>query len=97
MASKGQKFKSYSPELKQEILDKYFSGNGSRVSLGREYNISYKTINNWIHKTQHGKNVCIDHRPLSSGNRKTENVDYKEKYEILKNYQAFLKAQREKR
>ena len=97
MASKGQKFKSYSPELKQEILDKYFSGKGSRVSLGREYNISHKTINNWIDKTQHGKNVCVDHRPLSSGKRKDEKIDYKERYEILKNYLAFLKAQREKK
>ena len=26
MAGKGQKFNSYSPELKQEVLDKYFSG-----------------------------------------------------------------------
>lgn len=97
MASKGQKFNSYSPELKQEVLNKYFSGNGSRVSLGREYNISHKTISNWIHKVQHGKDVCVDHRPLSSGRRKEENIDYKERYEILKNYQAFLKAQREKK
>ncbi len=97
MASKGQKFNSYSPNLKQEILDKYFAGKGSSVSLGKEYNISSKTINNWIYKTQHGKNICIDHRPLSSGNHKDENIDYKEKYEILKNYQAFLKAQREKK
>ena len=44
MASKGQKFNSYSPELKQEVLNKYFSGNGSRISLGREYNISHKII-----------------------------------------------------
>ena len=26
-----------------------------------------------------------------------DEIDYKEKYEILKNYQAFLKAQREKK
>ena len=31
------------------------------------------------------------------GNRKEENIDYKERYEILKKYQAFLKAQREKK
>lgn len=97
MASKGKKFKSYSPELKQEILDKYFSGKGTSRSLAREYNISFNTIDNWICKTKHGKNICVDHRPLSSGNRKDENIDYKERYEILKNYQAFLKAQREKK
>ena len=31
------------------------------------------------------------------GRNKEENIDYKERYEILKKYQAFLKAQREKK
>ena len=50
MASKGQKFNFYSPELKQEVLNKYFFFFFSRFSLGREYNISHKIISNWIHK-----------------------------------------------
>ena len=33
----------------------------------------------------------------NKGRRKEENIDYKERYEILKKYQAFLKAQREKK
>ena len=37
MASKGQKFNSYSPELKQEILNKYFNQNQSYSSLALEY------------------------------------------------------------
>ena len=98
MASKGQKFNSYSKELKQEILDKYFSNQGSAKSLGLEYGISFKTIDNWIAKSKHGIDISIDHRPNNSGRpKKDEEIDYKEKYEILKNYQAFLKAQREKK
>lgn len=97
MAKKNQKFNSYSSELKKEILDKYFSNQGSSLSLSKEYNISYKTIDNWIWKFKQGKNIVIDHRTISSGNRKEQDIDYKEKYEILKNYQAFLKAQREKK
>ena len=31
------------------------------------------------------------------GRPKEENIDYKERYEILKKYLAFLKAQREKK
>ena len=31
------------------------------------------------------------------GRKKEEDIDYKERYEILKKYQAFLKAQREKK
>lgn len=97
MASKGQRFKAYSPELKKEILDKYFSNQGSARSLAKQFGISFRTINNWIYKHNHGKDITVDHRPLSSGPRKEENIDYKERYEILKNYQAFLKAQREKK
>ena len=96
MASKGQKFKNYSPELKQEILNKYHNGQSSN-SLALEYNVSKNTIANWIRKQKIGIDISIDHRPISSGNKKEENIDYKEKYEILKNFQAFLKAQREKK
>ena len=56
MASKGQKFKVYSSELKQEILDKCLSGKGTSRFLAQEYNISFKTIENWIFKTKKGKN-----------------------------------------
>ena len=98
MASKGQKFNSYTPELKKEILDKYFSNFGFSRSLAKEYNISFKTIDNWISKQKKGIDVSIDHRPGNTGrHKKDENIDYKERYGILKNYQAFLKAQREKK
>lgn len=96
MVSKGQKFNSYSPELKKEILNTYHNGQSSN-SLALEYNLSQNTIANWVRKQKIGIDVSIDHRPISSGNKKEENINYKEKYEILKNFQAFLKAQREKK
>ena len=99
MARKGQIFKKHSEETKEEILRKYFKENRSARSLGEEYGISKKTIENWVSKIKEGKDVITDHRQFSSGRPKKndENVDYKERYEILKKYQAFLKAQREKR
>lgn len=98
MASKGQKFNKYSSELKKEILDKYFAGQGGAKSLAREYCISRDTIRTWITKAKMGKNIMQDSRKGNSGRpKKDENIDYKEKYEILKNYQTFLKAQREKK
>ena len=96
MASKNQKFKSCSPKLKKEILEKYHNGQSSN-SLANEYGISKNTITNWVRKQKLGLDIFVDHRPLNSGNKKDENIDYKEMYEILKNYQAFLKAQREKK
>ena len=98
MASKGQKFNSYSPELKNEILEKYFSNQASFRSLAREYNISLGTIKTWIRNSKKGIDITVDHRPGNTGRKsKSDNENYKEKYEILKKFQAFLKAQREKK
>ena len=96
MAKKGQKFNRYTPELRQEILNKYFSKQGSIRSLAKEYGISYKTIGNWI--SAYKKDIPIGFqkrgRPKNDNN---DNIDYKERYEILKKFQAFIKAQREKK
>ena len=100
MASKGQIFKSYSPELKETILKEYFNGESSPKSLSVKYNISIKTIWNWIYKVKQKIDVTIDHRPGRSGRQKEKNLtleDYKERYEILKKYQAFLQARRGKK
>ena len=55
MAKKGQKFNKYTPEQRNEILDKYFAGKGSSRSLAKEYNISHKTIETWIRASQQDK------------------------------------------
>ena len=100
MASKGQKFKSYSPEFKEMILKEYLDGNGSE-RLGSKYSIPPSTIRNWVKKLESGFNVAIDGRGKKSiGRPKTKNLtleDYKERYEILKKYQAFLQARRGKK
>ena len=89
MASKGQKFNKYWDELKEEIINKYNEGNGSARSLGKEYGISYRTIDTWLHKIRHPELVS----GLKQGRpKKDEEIDYKERYEILKKYQAFIEA-----
>ena len=50
MASKGQKFNSYSKELKKEIMQKYLNNEGTANSLSKEYNISLRTMKNWVNK-----------------------------------------------
>jgi transposase-like protein len=100
MAKKGQKFKKYCPELKENILKEYFDGELCPKSLSVKYSVSIKTIWNWIHKTRHEIDVKVDHRLGHSGRPKDNNLtleDYKERYEILKKYQAFLQARREKK
>ena len=98
MAKAGQKFRKYTREEKEEILKKYFDENVPTSVLAREYDMSAKTIRNWVSKQKRGKDIYEDHRKENSGRPpKEENIDYKERYEILKKYQAFLKAQREKK
>ena len=96
MASKGQKFNKYSIELKEEIMRKYLNNEGTSNYLSKEYNIPLKTVKMWIYKIN--KNINITEiKKSKKGRKKEENIDYKERYEILKKYQAFLKAQRERK
>ena len=99
MAKKGQKYNKYSPELKKEILDKYYNGEAGPASLSVEYSISSHTLETWINKIKHGKDVFKDNRPGHSGRNKSPTTleDYKEQCEILKKYQAFIEARRGKR
>ena len=88
--------KHYSEDIKHEIVKKYFNNEGSLKSLGKEYGISSKSIFNWIKKYRKNGTVenDIGHK---RGRPKEVNIDYKERYEILKKYQEFIKAQREKK
>ena len=95
MASKGQKFRKYTQEEKDEILKKYNEGISSGF-IAKEYGISSSTIREWKYKANQPE--------LISGNKKGRlkekdltKEDWKERYEIVKKYQAFLKAQREKK
>ena len=99
MAKKGQNFKSYTKEFKEEVLRRHFEEHIPVMVLAREYGISRETIKNWLVKWKIGETVMQDTTFAHRGIKKSETseVDYKERYEILKKYQAFLKAQREKK
>ena len=89
MARKGQKFKKYTNELKSEILFKYYNYEGTIYSLAKEYGISSGTIKTWLYKIKHPDKIS----ELKQGRpKKDEEIDYKERYEILKKYQAFIEA-----
>ncbi len=78
MFTKGQKFKNYTKEIKEEILRNYFEEYVPTTALSEEYGISKKTIQNWIYKSKQGKDVLVDHRQFSSGRprKNGENIDY---------------------
>ena len=99
MASKGQKFRQYDSNLKLEVAAKVLDGRGY-TSISRDYpDIPEKTIQNWVRKVKNNIDVTANFRGRS-GRPKTRNLtleDYKERYEILKKYQAFLQARRGKK
>ncbi len=97
MASKGQKFNKYLDDLKEEILNKYNSGIPG-PQLAKEYDISRFTIASWVRKQNHPE-LFINKNNKRGRPKESEltKEDYKERYEILKKYQAFLKVQREKK
>ena len=94
MASKGQKFKKYSLEFRILIVEEYLNGNIGLRELAEKYDVNKKTIASWLHNYRNGKLGVKKGRPKSK-NLTLE--DYKERYEILKKYQAFLQARRGKK
>ena len=94
MASKGQKFNKYSLEFRILIVEEYLNGNIGLRELAEKYDVNKKTIASWLHNYRNGK------LGEKKGKPKSKNLtleDYKERYEILKKYQAFLQARRGKK
>ena len=96
MAKKGQKFKKHVPELKEAILNEYFSGSVGYHFVAKKYGLPTSTLWNWIVKVKHPEIFKNTKRGRPKAKALTLE-DYKERYEILKKYQAFLQARREKK
>ena len=94
MARKGIKHNNYTVEFIQEVLEKYYSGQGGFTSLANEYKIPIKT---WIYRTNKKINVFDNKKANSLGRPKEFEINYKERYEILKKFLTFIKAQRKKK
>ena len=99
MASKGQKFNDYSDKtnIKDIILEEYKLKRNVK-ELSERYNIPKGTIKTWTSKLNHPE--LYPGHGMKRGKSKEKDLtreDYKERYEILKKYQAFLKAQRERK
>jgi transposase-like protein len=86
MASKGQKFRKYSYEEKMRVI-KEVVGEGSSVGeMSQKYQINTQTIRTWVYQYRHGNRMDrMRGRPKDEGD-----IDYKQRYEILKEFSAFL-------
>ena len=82
-------------KTRNEIINKYFNNEATPTMISKEYCISVKSV--WTIITKFKTTGTVNSKNYLKGRIKEENIDYKERYEILKKYQAFLKAQREKK
>ena len=99
MAKKGTIFSTYTIEFKDEVISAYKSGKyGGRDQVAKHYNISSSTIYNWIVKDRKQGNQINDiNNNKGHYKRPITLEDWKERYEILKKYQAFLKVRHKKK
>lgn len=97
MASKGQKFIRFTNEERTEIVGKYLSGKYGYRALAKEYGISWKTVESMVRKYRKTGTTITEQKGRPTTSKDLTREDYKERYEILKKYQAFLKAQRERK
>ncbi len=95
MAKKGQNQNPLAYEFKEEIIQRYTNGERNPTRLSEEYGVSKKTIQNWIYKLEHTER--FPGLGMKRGRPRDSETDWKERYEILKKYRAFLKAQRERK
>ncbi len=97
MAKKGQKFKKYDLEFKKRIIREHKTTGIGAISLGRKYNLNSDTIRTWIRIDKRDGDLGVAKRGRPEV-KYEENIDYKEKYEILKKFQEFLEeVDREKK
>lgn len=93
MASKGQKFQKISNEIRKLVLEEHIKKGKGQSQIANEYGLKLGTVLTIIHKYNQKGYVEKD----KQGRFKESDIDYKERYEILKKFQAFLKEQQEKR
>ena len=87
MASKGQKFKKVSLEKRLTAVKAKLEQGKSYIFLGQMYGVSWQTVASWVKIYKRDGGLDISKR----GRRKNEeNIDYKERYEILKKFQDYL-------
>jgi transposase-like protein len=88
MASKGQRFRKYSLEEKMKIIQEVVEEGKSTGYLSNVYGISRNTIDTWVYQYKRGNQFDKPRGRVSN-----QEIDYQQRYEILKEFSAFLDKQ----
>ena len=92
MSSKRKIIRAYSLEEKEKIVKLFFEEGLGYVDFAKKHDVAVGTIKTWVHKYRKGT-LLISKKRLS----KEKITDYKQMYEILKKYKAFLEKTQEKK
>ena len=95
---KKTKPKRFTNDFKAKVINEYLEGKGGRRALAKKYGLIPSTIKYLLDTRDKNGKIKEDKRKTRSGRLKKDPTidDYKERYEILKKYQAFLKARQKK-
>jgi len=85
MASKGQKFRKYTVEEKMKIILEVIEEGKAVSYYADKYKINPMTIRTWVYQYKHGNRF-----DKLRGRQNQKNIDYKQRYKILKEFSAFL-------
>ncbi|PKK97240.1 MAG: hypothetical protein CVV58_02280 [Tenericutes bacterium HGW-Tenericutes-3] len=88
MASKGQKYGKYSKKFKLQVILEKIEKGVSYSELASRYQVPEGTVITWVY--QYRKHGGFNKQP--KGRPKNDEIDYKERYEILKKFQDYLEV-----
>ncbi len=97
-----QKFKTYSDELKLQVVKSYLNGEGSQSAIAKKYKLRSRTqLMNWVRKSQKTSDIS-DLRGQNGGNNGLKNLlkgrvstkfdSIEEELEYYKAQVAYLKS-----
>ena len=91
--------KHYDKNFKEMVVNEYKKGTfGGKILTARHFGITESTLTHWIVKDRKQGNQINDiNNHKGHYKRPITLEDWKERYEILKKYQAFLKERHKKK
>lgn len=91
MQKNNKYLEKYDIETREKMVDLIINKEMSYREIEKKYNIPRNTVFRWVQNFR--KTGSVETQKIT---RKNKEINYKEQYEILKKYQAFLKEQQEK-
>lgn len=91
MQKNNKYLEKYDIATREKMVNLIINKEMSYREIEKKYNVPRNTVFRWVQNYK--KTGSVETQKIT---RKNKEINYKEQYEILKKYQAFLKEQQEK-